>query len=188
VSTAAIVCGYELSSDLRAYVSELVLRLAQTRPDLIVVSGGYTSPQHTECEAEVMAHVIEELMPDVPVLVERRAMTTLDNLVFSRRFAERTLGAIDAWVVGCGRLHARKVRILARLVLGRGVRVIDVPRPVSRFVRVVEAPSIVIETVAALLPPLRLLISAIAARMKGVSAMRPLRAPASRRSASTSYP
>lgn len=166
MTTVAIVCGYDLDSDLREYVERVTEKIHGERLDAVVLSGGRTHPRFTDSEAAAMA---EHLAPHHCVLLDHEAMTTLDNIVFGRVLAERTFPRVKRWVVCCDIAHAVKVWLLARIVLRGRIAMRVVHRPVPLHIWVREPFSILIEVSGALIPWLRPLIRATAARMKGVS-------------------
>jgi hypothetical protein len=166
--TVAIVCGYDLDSDLGAYVERVAHRLDGIHLDAIVLSGGHTHPRIDSSEAREMGRHLAELRPHGTVLLDHEAMNTLDNLVFGRRLAEDSLGATDDYLVCCDEAHVFKAWILARIVLRGRVRMLAVPRRVPLYIWLREPLSIVIETLGALIAPLRPILSRTAAWMKGV--------------------
>lgn len=168
MTTVAIVCGYDLDSDLREYVERVTRKIDGERFDAVVLSGGRTHPRFTESEAAAMA---EHLSAHHFVLLDHEAMTTLDNIVFGRVLAERTFPRVERWVVCCDVAHAVKVWLLARIVLRGPVALRVVKRKVPLHIWVREPLSILIEVTGALIPRLRPVIRGLAARMKGVSAM-----------------
>jgi hypothetical protein len=170
--TIAIVCGYDLDSDLGAYVGRVARRLDGVHLDAIVLSGGHTSPTIDSSEAREMSRHLAGLRPHGTVLLEDESMNTLDNLVFARDLIERTVGAVDRYLVCCDVAHVLKAGILARLLLRGRVRMLAVRRRVPLHVWLREPLSIVLETLAAVIPPLRPLLSRGAARLKGVPAKR----------------
>lgn len=169
MTTIGIVCGYDDQASLREYIELLAPEIAALRPSFLVLTGGCTSPASPDSEALVMSRLVQELCPAQPFVLEEAAMSTIENIVNARRMAERTFGRVDRWIVFCGRTHRAKVASLARLILGAGVRVIAVPRKVTLLVRLFEPPSLVIESAAALVPPLRRWVRAGAMLWRGVS-------------------
>ena len=172
MTTVGIVCGYDDQPSLRAYIEQLVPHIDAARPAFLVLSGGCTSPTSADSEALVMSRLVQELCPAQPFVLEEAAMSTIENVINAKELAERTFGRVERWVVFCGRTHRRKVAALARLILGRGVRVIAVPRKVRLMVRLLEPPSLLIESAAALVPPLRRWVRAGAMLWRGVSPRR----------------
>jgi hypothetical protein len=168
MTTVAIVCGYDLDSDLREYVAKVTETIHGEHLDAVVLSGGRTHPRFTDSEAAAMA---EHLAPHHCVLLDHEAMTTLDNIVFGRLLAERTFPRVERWVVCCDAAHALKVWLLARIVLRGPIAMRVVKRPVPLYIWAREPLSILIEVAGALIPRLRPVIRAAAAKMKGVSAM-----------------
>lgn len=165
----AIVCGYDRFSDLDRYAADVAAQLAGERVDAIVVSGGYTSPRSGVSEAALIGRVLTEMIPDALVVLEERAMTTLDNLVFGRHVAEHLFGRVTRFVVFCDAAHRAKVAVLSRIVLGANATVRAVHRVVPWFTHAFEPLSIVVESAAALVAPLRIPLSRLAAFSKGLS-------------------
>lgn len=173
MTLVALICGYDELRSLRDYVAGVAGHLRAERVDFAILSGGRTRPGMLHSEAQVMAEALSELCPDVPLLLEEEAMTTLDNLVAGKALAERTLGGIERWTVFCDRTHAVKVRVLSRLILGAKRRVRSIPRNVPLIIRLAEPFSVFCETMAALLPRLRRPLRAFAMWYRGVSGVRP---------------
>jgi len=166
-----IVCGYDRYTDLDQYTQRVADELALEPFDAIIVTGGFTNPESRHSEAQLMSAIVTRHMPHALVVLEERAMTTLDNLVFGKAAAEKLFDRIDRFVVFCDIPHRLKVSILTRLILGVRGTVRGVHRVVPFITHLCEPFSIVIESAAAVVPPLRKYVSAGAAMMKGVSAV-----------------
>jgi len=166
-----IVCGYDRFTDLDEYSSKVADQLAREPFDAIIVTGGFTDPSSHLSEAQMMSDVVSRHLPHALVVLEERAMTTLDNLVFGKAMAEKLFARVDRFVVFCDRAHRVKVSILSRIIFGVRTTVRTVHRAVPVLTHLLEPGSIVIESIAALAPPLRKYVSAAAARIKGVSAI-----------------
>ena len=171
MASIGIVCGYDRYADLDQYTSLVAGELAREPFDAIIVTGGFTDPQSRHSEAQLMSAVVSRHLPHALVVLEERAMTTLDNLVFGKAVADGLFERIDRFVVFCDAAHRIKVSILTRLILDVRGTVRAVHRVVPFITHLLEPPSIVIESAAALFPPLRKYVSAGAARIKGVSAI-----------------
>jgi hypothetical protein len=167
--TIAIVCGYDLDSDLGAYIGRVAQRLDGIHLDAIVLSGGRTHPKIDSSEAREMSRHLAELRPQGTVLLDHEAMNTLDNLVHARALVRQSFTATHDYLVCCDIAHAAKAWLLARIVLGRRIHLLPVARRVPLHIWLREPFSIVLETLGALLPPMRAWLSRSAARMKGVT-------------------
>ena len=167
--TIAIVCGYDLDSDLGAYVEKVAHRLDGIHLDAIVLSGGRTHPQIDSSEAREMSRHLAELRPHGKVLLDHEAMNTLDNLVHARELVKGSFDAPHDYVICCDVAHSLKAWIVARLVLRGRIRMLAVPRSVPLYIWLREPFSIVLETLGALVPPFRAWLSRSAARLKGVT-------------------
>ena len=167
--SVGIVCGYDLNDDLPDYVKSVAPLIASENLDLVILSGGHTSPRSNHSEAWVMAEHLRVILPQPGLVLEEHSMTTLENLVFARALAERHAGVVERFVVFCDRVHRRKVATLARMILGARTIVQSVDHEVTMRVRLFEPVSHLIETLAAGVPPLRKYLRAAAIRIKGVS-------------------
>jgi DUF218 domain-containing protein len=166
VTTIAIVCGYDLHSDLSEYVRRVAAVIDEECCDALVLSGGRTSPTIDDSEAQAMTRALAEHLPDHTVVLEERAVTTLDNIVFAREMAER-LFPVRRYIVTCDRVHAMKVTALAAILLRRRFKVRAVPRRVPMKVKLFEPVSFVVEVIAAVFPFFRHALRRAAMRFKG---------------------
>jgi hypothetical protein len=170
--TIAIVCGYDLDADLGAYVQRVARKLDGIQLEAIVLSGGRTHPGIDSSEAREMSRHLAEVRPHGTVLLDHQAMNTLDNLVFARELVAQSFAEAHDLIVCCDIAHSLKAWILARLLLRGRIRMLAVPRRVPLRVWLREPLSIVFETLGAIVPALRPLLSRGAARMKGVHLQR----------------
>jgi len=171
--SVGIVCGYDLNDDLPGYVSSIAPLIGGEDLDLVILSGGRTSPHLEHSEAAVMAEHLRYLLPAQELVLEEHAMTTLENLLFARDLAERHGSAVTRFVVFCDRVHRRKVAALAKVILGASVTVHCVDRNVPMRERIFEPASHLIEAVVARMPRLRKYLRAAAMRIKGVKKTAP---------------
>jgi hypothetical protein len=167
-SPVAIVCGYDRFDDLHLYAEQVASEIAAARVDRVIVTGGFTSRDSYHSEAWVMAQVLALKLPHAVVLLEEWAMTTVDNLVFSRAIAVERFAA-KSFVVFCDHAHRFKAAVLTRIILGANAKVRSIPRVVSWATLVLEPLSIVFESICAVAPPLRKRLSRVAAWSKGVA-------------------
>jgi hypothetical protein len=167
-SPVAIVCGYDRFSDLHLYAEQVASEIAAARVDRIIVTGGFTSRDSYHSEAWLMARVLAVKLPHAVVVLEEWAMTTVDNLIYSRAIALRRFAGAASFVVFCDHAHRMKAAILTRIILGANATVRSIPRAVSWLTLALEPVSIVCESVCAVAPPLRRLLSRAAAAWKGV--------------------
>jgi hypothetical protein len=164
--TAAIVCGYDIHSDLRDYVHRFAPHLSPC--GVVILSGGCTSSLSDESEA----HALSTFVDHPHVILEEESMTTLDNIVFSRRIAGQ-FGNVTHYVVICDRVHSAKVLVLCAILLRVRFTVRAVRRKVPLRVMLFEPISIVAEAVAAVFPLFRSTLRRAAMRLKGVRELIP---------------
>lgn len=169
MTTVGIICGYDLHSDLRDYVRRVAAIIEDEQCDALVLSGGRTSPTIDDSEAQAMTRALTEHLNNPLVVLEERAMTTLDNIVYAREIAERMF-PVRRYVVTCDRVHAAKVMALSAILLRRRFKVRAVPRKVPMKVTLFEPVSFVLEVIAAIFPVFRSMLRASARKLKGLSA------------------
>ncbi|MGZ8832407.1 MAG: ElyC/SanA/YdcF family protein [Thermoanaerobaculia bacterium] len=175
MSTVAIVCGYDLHSELSEYVRRLVPILVAARPDTIVLSGGRTSRHIDDSEANAMSVALAGHLSHPNVILEESAMTTLDNIVFARSIARSN--DVSRYLVICDRVHAAKVTLLSALLLRRNFRVHTVPRKMPLRIALFEPVSLVAEALAAVFPIFRSTLRRSAMFLKGITGPSPRSAP-----------
>lgn len=176
MTTIAIVCGYDLHSDLRDYVRRVAEILDAEHCDALVLSGGRTSATIDDSEAQAMTRALSEHLTDHLVILEERAMTTLENILYARDLAEH-LFPVRQYVVTCDRIHAPKVMALSAILLRHRFRVRAVPRKVPLKVTLFEPVSFVVEVVAAIFPIFRSMLRRAAMRIKGLAEPSPRSTP-----------
>ena len=116
-----------------------------------------------------MSRMLASKLPHAAVVLEEWAMTTVDNLVFSRAIALERFAA-GSFLVFCDHAHRFKASVLTRFILGANATVRSIPRAVPWMTHAFEPLSIVCESVCAVVPPLRKALSRFAAWTKGVAA------------------
>jgi hypothetical protein len=157
----ALVCGYGTTADvsLRAFVARVARRLAELNADVIVLSGGRTGVS-PETEARLLRSLLGSSVGAADVLLEERALTTLDNLAFARDLLLPYVVHERAHVrltVFCDRIRQWKVRALARRLFDSArwvVRVVGIERATTLRDVLFQVPSFVIELMATGVPAL----------------------------------
>ncbi len=172
MTTIAIVCGYDLHSDLRDYVRRVAGILDAEHCDALILSGGHTSATIDDSEARAMTRALSEHLTDHVVVLEERAMTTLENIVYASEIAEN-LFAVRRYVVTCDRVHAPKVMALCAILVRREFRVRPVARRVPLRIMLFEPISFLAEVIAAIIPVFRAPLRRMAMRFKGLAARSP---------------
>src|SRR5438876_1724418 len=101
-NTVAIVCGYDVHTDLREYANRF--RPFLSHCDVVILSGGCTSTMTDESEAHALSMLIageDTGAPHPRIVLEEGSMTTLDNILLSRAM----VGGVTQYVVICDRVH-----------------------------------------------------------------------------------
>lgn len=118
-----VVLGYgcHLTEPMEKYL-DLVVSFAETDSvSAIIATGGYTNRKSTPgiSESGIMATRLKERGVALPIVLEETAVTTNENLRGVARIAREQKLADKRIVVFCDSARSFKVRILARLILGR---------------------------------------------------------------------
>ena len=77
---------------------------------LIMISGG--KAHNTTCEAEAMAEYIQQSDPQIPILMETKAMNTYDNFKYSKQLCDQH--QIHSSIVVTSTSHCRRSAYFAR--------------------------------------------------------------------------
>ncbi len=133
-----IVLGYrcELTPALGAYLDRVAAVAREQHPALIISSGGATN-QRTHpglTEARLIAdYLVDTQGLSIPVALEARARTTLENLRLVSHLLEQRGLARARLVVFCDRVRRRKIALIAHRLLHRArsveLRCHDFDRP-----------------------------------------------------------
>ena len=122
MTTVAIICGYDLDSDIDDYIDRVSVKLAPETVDAVILSGGRTSPHTDASEASTMAVSLKARLHHDVVLLDHEAMTTLDNIVYAKRLALQMYPHVDRYIVFGDVAHIVKIWLLSRIILRRPPR------------------------------------------------------------------
>lgn len=92
----------------RDYVRKFASFVNKEKIDVVIVSGGHTSPKRPlESEAESIAKYLKPLLKDnVTIHLENRSLTTLQNIEFSKKFIDLNNGTVTVF---CDNIRPQKV-------------------------------------------------------------------------------
>ncbi|KKT74043.1 MAG: hypothetical protein UW71_C0037G0007 [Parcubacteria group bacterium GW2011_GWB1_44_7] len=117
-----VVFGYgcHLTESMRRYLDRVVSFVERNNVVAIIVTGGYTNRKSAPgiSEAGMMAAYLKKQGVTVPILLEKMAVTTNENLRGVARIANERRLSDRRVVVFCDNARGLKVKILARLILG----------------------------------------------------------------------
>lgn len=136
MTRVGIVCGYGTDAARLAPYAAAIVENARAL-DLLVTSGGGAPVT----EAEVLAELLRPA--GVRILREPRARSSAENLLLSRELLAREGVAITELTIFCDEIRRWKVAVLARVVFGRGTRVVAIGRQGARWRSLVQLPSLV---------------------------------------------
>ncbi|HUT22399.1 MAG TPA: ElyC/SanA/YdcF family protein [Candidatus Bipolaricaulota bacterium] len=123
MKSIAIVMGYgcHLSDDLKRYLDMVANFARYNSLAAIICSGGFTNKRSApgKSEASVIAEYLRSQKVFQPIHLDESARTTAENLHGARKvMAEKRLRP-DRIIIFCDAARAMKVRVLARLILGK---------------------------------------------------------------------
>lgn len=118
-----VVLGYgcHLTEPMKKYLDFIVSFTKAGNVAAIITTGGYTNRKSAPgiSEAGMMATYLMERDIATPIFLEETAITTNENLCSVLRIAREQKLTNKRVVVFCDSARSFKVRILARLILGR---------------------------------------------------------------------
>jgi hypothetical protein len=118
-----VVLGYgcHLTEPMKRYLDSVVSFVETNKIAVVVTTGGYTNRKSAPgiSEAGMMAAYLKERGVETPIILEEAAVTTNENLrSVGQILRERHLDD-KRMVVFCDSARSFKVKIIARLILGR---------------------------------------------------------------------
>ena len=118
-----VVLGYgcHLTESMKKYLDLVVSFIKAENVAAIIATGGYTNRKSAPgiSEAGIMATYLKECGVTMPILLEKTAVTTNENLRSVARITREQQLANRRIVIFCDSARSFKVKILARLILGR---------------------------------------------------------------------
>lgn len=118
-----VVLGYgcHLTEPMKRYLDFVASFVETGNIGSIITTGGYTNRKSAPgvSEAGMMAAYLKERGVTLPIILEETAVTTNENLRSVIRIARERRLTDKRIVVFCDGARSFKVRILARLILGR---------------------------------------------------------------------
>jgi len=118
-----VVLGYgcHLTEPMRKYLDYVVSFVSTNDVAAVVTTGGYTNRKSAPgvSEAGMMAAYLKEQGITVPIILEENSVTTNENLHGVARIMREQQLTNKRVIIFCDNARNLKVKILARLILGR---------------------------------------------------------------------
>jgi len=156
LGNVGIACGYGvmLNDSLKSYLKFVLKHICSENISTLLVTGGYTSKGSNISEARVMADFIGDAIGNTEVVKEDRALTTLHNLLYSRRLIQQCEFRVDKLYIFCDSVRALKVALLSRIVFAnyRFLKVVKFRRKQAPFFVVIEILNTLIQVLGAVFP------------------------------------
>jgi hypothetical protein len=119
----------------------------------LILSGGYTVKGAKQTEARVMWEVMQREDPEFRMILEEESISTLHNLVYSKRMLEQFFTVGDPLYIFCDYVRFMKVTCLAKILFkGHPVRVVKFERKEPVLMYVLQIPFTLLQCLGALFP------------------------------------
>ncbi len=151
----AIVCGYGLVLDanLSEYLEAVVNFVKTQQIDNLILSGGYTSKKLNFSEAKVMLDFIKTRKLDLPIILEEESLTTLHNLLFSKKIIGKFEKKIEKIYIFCDEVRYPKIYILSKIIFNNQlIEVTQIGRKEPFISYLMQIPSTIYQVLGAILP------------------------------------
>jgi DUF218 domain len=150
---AAIVCGYGniIDDNLLQYINSVVNHIKQYQIHTLILSGGCSFTQSTVSEAELMQQLIREKLPDINIILETQALTTLHNCLYSKE----KLNDIDVEhiYIFCDRIRWLKTFLLSKMIFKTYFyKIIPIGRKENILIYLMQFPSMIVQILAVIFP------------------------------------
>jgi len=150
-----IVCGYgsNLDEQLKQYVSSIMEYAIKHKINSLIFSGGYTFKKSTISEARLMASLIVQPNSDTTILLEEKALTTLHNLIYSKKILESLNEKEYELFIFCDQVRFIKVNLLSKILFkDKNIKIIKVSRKELLAAYILQIPSIFYQGLGAIYP------------------------------------
>lgn len=118
-----VVLGYgcHLTEPMKNYLDSVISFVERNGVTAIVATGGYTNRKSAPgiSEAGMMASYLKECGVKIPIILEETSVTTNENLRSVGRIIRERRLAVQRVVIFSDSARSFKVKVLARLILGR---------------------------------------------------------------------
>lgn len=121
-NSVVVVLGYGcyLTKEIKEYLGLVVGFLKDRKVAAIITTGGHTNPNLPEVsEAGIIADYLKSSGVTVPIFLEEDSKTTNENLRGAKKILHEYELVDNKIIIFCDSVRALKVKILARLILGR---------------------------------------------------------------------
>ncbi|WP_254174025.1 ElyC/SanA/YdcF family protein [Planktothrix pseudagardhii] len=151
-----IVCGYGniVDDNLKNYIDLVIFYITEDKIDKLILSGGCSFTGSNISEAQLMKELIRTKILDIDICLEEESLTTLHNLLYSKRFLDNLeYYQIQAIYIYCDQVRYFKINCLAKIIFRDDpVKIIKLQRKEKPLIYLAQIPSLFIQCLAAIFP------------------------------------
>jgi hypothetical protein len=150
-----IVCGYgiKLDDNLITYLEAVINYSKENQISKLICSGGYTSKNSDMSEARLMFKFIKKQNEKIDFLLEEESITTLHNLLYSKKLIEDVGIPFEKLYIFCDNVRFAKIYLLSKIIFrGQLVEVKKMGREESISWYFIQIPAICFQILGAIFP------------------------------------
>lgn len=151
-----IVCGYGniVDENLKNYIDLVICYIMENKIDQLILSGGCSFTKSNISEAQLIKELIRTKILDIDIFLEEESLTTLHNLLYSKRFLDNLENnKIQDIYIYCDQVRYFKINCLAKIIFrDYPVKIIKLQRKENLWIYLVQIPSLFIQCLGAIFP------------------------------------
>jgi len=151
-----IVCGYSsiLDENLITYLENVITVSQENQIYNLILSGGYTSKKLELSEARLMFEFIQKQKGGLNLILEEESLTTLHNLLLSRKIINDLSISYDYLYIFCDNVRFVKVYLLSKIIFkDQCIEVIRLSRKEPIYWYFMQIPSTIFQILGVFFPP-----------------------------------
>lgn len=150
-----IVCGYSpiLDENLITYLENVITVSQENQIYNLILSGGYTSKKLELSEARLMFEFIQKQKGGLNLILEEESLTTLHNLLLSRKIINDLSISYDYLYIFCDNVRFVKVYLLSKIIFkDQCIEVIRLSRKEPIYWYFMQIPSTIFQILGVFFP------------------------------------
>lgn len=156
-----IVCGYSsiLDKNLITYLENVITVSQENQIYNLILSGGYTSKKLELSEARLMFEFIQKQKGGLNLILEEESLTTLHNLLLSRKIINDLSISYDYLYIFCDNVRFVKVYLLSKIIFkDQCIEVIRLSRKEPIYWYFMQIPSTIFQILGLFFPSVEKII------------------------------
>lgn len=150
-----IVCGYgtDLNNDIQGYLNSILDFSKNNNLNKLILTGGVTQKSSKVSEASLMHQILLTQNIDLEILLEEDSITTLHNLLYSKKILNNLVDKIDKLYIFCDAVRIFKVFCLSKIIYNNyPIEIICFQRQENLLMYFVQVPSTIIQALGIIFP------------------------------------